>query len=145
MSPVHSGGGSLEEALLPLSRGGHWRLGGHVCLPLGLFFPSCTVWLVGEVLKEVSTWIGLRETEQRSPLLDWALRGWPGAYCWDIVWAKDFYFGPFLGSFLPLSLILISRTFFCTHIQDTQILYMDSRCVPRAKGMPEANAKGGGY
>lgn len=36
--------------------------------------------------------------KQRSLLLGWAR--WPGACCWDIVWAKDFYFGSFLGTFL---------------------------------------------
>lgn len=78
-----------------------------MCLPLGLFFPSCTASLAGEVLptKEASTWIGLREAEQRSPLLGWAGLQWPGACWWDMVWAKDFYLGPFLGNFLPWPLI----------------------------------------
>lgn len=36
-------------ASLPCTRGGHWRLSSHVCLLLGLFFPSCTAWLAEEV------------------------------------------------------------------------------------------------
>ena len=77
---MHSGGRSRGGGSLPCPRGGHWRLGSHVCLPLGLFFPSCTASLAGEVLptKEASTWIGLREAEQRSPWLGWAGLGSSG-------------------------------------------------------------------
>lgn len=46
LGPVHAGAQCMLEPLpqgqacLPCSRGGHWRLGGHVCLTLGLFSPS---------------------------------------------------------------------------------------------------------
>lgn len=49
--------------------------------------------LVGErdsTNKEVFTWIGGKEAEQRGPLLLWAIE-----------WAKGFYFGPGLGKSLP--------------------------------------------
>ena len=96
--------------------------------------------------KEVSTWIDQGKTEQKNLLLGYARLQWPAAFCWDIVWAKDFYFGPLLDTLLSLSLIVITRTrFFCTHVQDTRILRVDSRFVLKAKGMPEANAKGGGH
>lgn len=86
--------------------------------------------------KEVFTWIGRREAEQRSPLLPWA-----------IVWAKGFYFGPSLGKSLPWPLILVTRIgLSCAYItQGTQIFCVDSRYVPRDKDMPGAGGKRGGH
>lgn len=145
MSPVHSGGLSLGVPGLPCSRGGHWRPDSHV-FATGAIFP----FLKGLVGGRGSTnrdfhfdWPEENQAEKTFAGLDSAPQ--PGACYWDIVWAKDLYFGYFLGNFLSWPQISSLGLVCFTHTQDTQILCVESKCVPKAKGVPETNVRGGGH
>lgn len=139
MSPVHSGGHSWGR-LLPAQ---------EVALEAwqSRVFPDRPI-----PPSLYSVVDGRSSTKKKGFHLDWpeGNRGeeaalWPGACCLDIVWAKDFYFVFVLGNFLPLPQIGSLGLVCFTHLQDTQILGVDSRYVPTAQGVPEANVKGGGH
>lgn len=101
---MHSGGGSLGETHTLLKRW-PWRLGSPCVFPARPVFPFLYHLVDGKSTnKEVSTWIGLREIEERRHCsVAWSLLL---GHCVDkglLVWF-------FPGQFSPLAPDLIPRT-----------------------------------